>query len=238
MILDIVIVTVLLISAVIAFFRGFIKEVLTIFGLGGAALGAFLFGAKMAGPFESWLVKEDESNYKYFDIIPDDILALVLAYLAVFVVIFIVMTVLGHFISKAAQAMGLGPVDRSLGVLFGLVRGILLLGILYLPFSLIMEEEEFPEFVQQSRLIPVVDTVVDWGIDVAGLERPLEDAVPDEDNIKNSIDAIDRVREGYISGAAPEDAPSAEQGPGYEQQDRQALERLIEDDSANDEQDR
>ena len=41
MIIDLVILGIVLISAVVAFFRGFIKEVLTIVGLGGAAVGAF-----------------------------------------------------------------------------------------------------------------------------------------------------------------------------------------------------
>jgi|AntRauTorcE11897_2_1112592.scaffolds.fasta_scaffold00497_7 membrane protein required for colicin V production len=233
MILDIIIVIVLIISAAIAFFRGFIKEVLTILGVGGAAGGAFLFGGKVVGIFQGWLGHEDDPDYKYFGLIPPDILAMVLGYVAVFVLIFVILTVLSHFVSKGAQAMGLGPIDRSLGIVFGIARGILLLGILYLPFLLVMPEDDFPDFVKESRLIPVVDAVVDWTIETADIKEPLEDITPDENNIKDSIDAIDKVREGYISPEGKgKDQPENDE-PGYEKQDRRALEKLIEDDALN-----
>ncbi|MGM0422240.1 MAG: CvpA family protein [Pseudomonadota bacterium] len=232
MILDIIIVIVLMISAAIAFFRGLIKETLTILGVGGAAGGAFLFGGKVVELFQGWMAPDDP-DYEYFGLIPPNILALVLAYVAVFIVIFVALTILSHFISKSAQAMGLGPIDRSLGIFFGIARGILLLGILYLPFILVMPKEDFPDFVKESRLMPVIDTVVEWTIETANIEGPLEDITPDEENIKESIDAIDKVRDGYISPEGEEKTQPENEKSGYEEKERRAFEDLIENEALN-----
>lgn len=236
MILDVIIICVLIISAVIAFFRGFINEVLTIVGLGGAAAGAFLFGGSAVPLFTDWIVNKEDKDYKFFDLIPDDIVAQGAAYLAVFLLIFLVLSVLGHFLSKGAQAIGLGPVDRSFGVIFGLIRGAVLIMVLYLPFSYIMTPDEFPEFVQESKLIPLVDDGAAWMIETAGLEQPMEKLAEDaEDKAeqkkkKLSDDMIDRVRDEYIgSDEMPED--TAAKQPGYGENDRDALDQLIEGDS-------
>ena len=241
MILDIVIISVLLISAVVSFFRGFIKEIMTILGLGGAALGTFLFGGAFREPLEGWLVHSDDKNYEYFGIIPDEYFALILSYVAVFILIFIVMAILSHFISKGAQAIGLGPVDRSLGAVFGILRGFVLVAIVYLSFSLVMSPEDFPDWVMESRFIPVVDTATDWVVDHTDIERPINDLETGVEDLEEKMDTMDRVRGEYIddrgeTGAknAPGENAPGENAPGYEKQDRNAMDRLIENDAFND----
>ena len=247
MIIDLVILGIIIISAVVAFFRGFIKEVLTIVGLGGAAVGAFLFGGMAVPLFESWIINPNDEDYKFFDLIPDDVVAMLAAYAAVFVVIFLVLTVIGHFLSKGATALGLGPVDRSLGVIFGLIRGVVLAAVLYLPFSIIMPQNELPDFVQESKFLPLIDQSVDWTIETAGIERPLANISDDEeDDIEGEGEEteqdtgsgklnrkmIDRVREEYIGGSTEpaENAPPSEtpERQGYENDERDALQDLIE----------
>ena len=177
------------------------------------------------------LDKEDE-DYRFFDIIPDEVVAEGAAYLAVFLLIFLILSVLGHFLSKGAQAIGLGPVDRSFGVIFGLIRGALLIIVLYLPFSYIMEPDEFPQFVQESKLIPLVDDSSQWLLETAGLEESMEELAGDagekaaEKKQKLSDDMIDRVRDEYIGNDGMPEEPDADQ-PGYEENDREALENLI-----------
>ena len=226
MIIDIVILLVLLISATVAFFRGFIKEVLTIFGLGGAAVGAFLFGGLATPPFEKWLVNEDDPDYRFFGFFPDDILAAIVAYAVVFIAIFLVLALLSHFLSKGAEALGLGPVDRALGVVFGLVRGMLIVGIVYLSFSIIVEDGDYPEMVQDSKFVHVVDTSVDWALSVIGQEKPFDDKNFNEDGVKKNLDAIDRVKEGYID--ADKKAVKDSKTKGYLREERKELQSLIE----------
>ena len=232
MTLDILIVIILLVSGAVSFFRGFIKEVLTIFGLGGAAAGAFIFGHKLTPLFEDWLVNPDDEDFRYFKVIPDDVLAVVAAYGTLFVLIFIALAILSHFLSKGAEAMGLGPVDRSLGAVFGILRGFLIVGVIYFSFSIFMEEGEFPEFVEDSKMIPVVDASVDWTLDALGVEKPFQDEDIDEKKLRDSIDAIDKVREDYIDPDAKKDNEQNDSSStGYENQEREALENLIEKDA-------
>jgi len=239
MILDIIILVVLIVSAVIAFFRGFIKEVLTIVGLGGAAFGAFLFGGMAVPFFEGFILNPNDEDYKFFDVVPDDIVALLAAYAAVFLVIFLILTVIGHYLSKGAAAIGLGPVDRSLGVIFGLLRGVVLVAVLYLPFSLIMTQDEMPDFVQESKLVPLIDDSVNWTIETAGIERPLEGQEDDTDEEEDTADdtdikgkltdeMINKVREEYIGNSPPAQDKEKDKGEGYQDGERDALEDLIE----------
>ena len=154
LILDIVVVVIILISSVVAFLRGFVREVLTILGLGGAALMALIAGPKLAPGIENWLtggVPLDEVETKLWGFVPYDIAAMCFSYLGLFVVTLIVMSIISHYIAKSVHAVGLGPVDRSLGVVFGVVRGLLLIGLLYMPFHILMEEKDKEEWFASSH---------------------------------------------------------------------------------------
>ena len=77
------------------------------------------FGLPLARPF---------ANEK----IGDPLFADIAAGVVIFVVTLILCSIIGHFISKRVQGSMLGPVDRSLGLLFGLVRGALVVSALAL----------------------------------------------------------------------------------------------------------
>ena len=140
MILDIIVLVILLISTVIAFIRGFIREVLTIFGVGGALVASYLGGPHLVPIVQGWLgvdpEKKGEDAARLFDIVPYADVAIVLAYAGTFIVVAILLSLFAHWIAEKAKSIGLGPVDRTLGALFGLVRGALVLGLLYMPIYL------------------------------------------------------------------------------------------------------
>jgi len=161
LILDIVVVVIILISSVVAFLRGFVREVLTILGLGGAVLCALIAGPKLAPGIEGWLtggVPLDEIETKLWGFVPYDIAAMVFAYIGLFVVTLIVMSVISHYIAKSVHAVGLGPVDRSLGVVFGVARGVLLLGLLYAPFYLLMDDKDKKDWFASSHSYTYVES--------------------------------------------------------------------------------
>lgn len=163
MIADIIVAAVLLISAAIAFMRGLIREVLTIVGLAGGLAAAYAFGPKVVKPVQDWLgVEPGVEPEKLFGVIPFDMLGMVLAYGGVFIVVVVALSVATHFLAEGARAMGLGPVDRTLGVIFGLLRGALVLGILYLPFYLLMDKEQKDSFFEGSKTRFYLDHVAGW----------------------------------------------------------------------------
>lgn len=158
MALDIIVLIILGLSVIVAFFRGFIREVLTIAGLVGAAIAAITFGDNLTPVVTGWLSDPNtQETGKIFDLIPVGIAAMVIAYAMIFIGMMIVISIATHYISKGAQSIGLGMLDRSLGILFGLVRGIVLVGLLYLPFHHLLADVEKERWFGHAKTYPYVE---------------------------------------------------------------------------------
>jgi uncharacterized membrane protein required for colicin V production len=161
LILDVVFVIILLLSAGVAFLRGLVREVLTILGLIGATLATLAFAPMLSPGIEGWLIADipeaDLEDAKLWGTVPYDIAASAIAYIGMFVITLITLSIISHFIAKSVHAIGLGPIDRSLGVIFGVVRGFVLIGLLYLPFHILMNEDEKTERFETSHTITYVE---------------------------------------------------------------------------------
>jgi membrane protein required for colicin V production len=158
--LDSIVVVVLLLSIVIAFFRGFIKEMLTIVNLGAAAAAAYLFGPMLLPSFRGWLGIEEGAEKKaadIFGVIPPEVMAHFLSYLCVFFGVFVILTLAGIAISGSVKALGLGPIDRMLGMAFGAARGFLLVFLIYLPFGFFMQPDQLPDWAKDSISVSLLD---------------------------------------------------------------------------------
>ena len=153
MIIDIIVAVVLLISAIIAFVRGFVREVLTIAGVVLGLVGAYYTGPAIAPIFKGWFGIEEgaEEIGKLMGLIPYDYVAAGLAYLAIFLIIVILISIISHFLAEGLKNTGLGAVDRTFGVIFGLGRGVLLLGILYMVPYMLADKETRDDFFGESK---------------------------------------------------------------------------------------
>lgn len=100
------------VSVVLAAIRGLVREVLALIAWLAAFVVAGLFAAEVA-PLASGLTSNPQ-------------LGMLAAFLSLFLVTLMVMSLLGFALSKLVRAAGLGFVDRSLGALFGLIRGLLI----------------------------------------------------------------------------------------------------------------
>ncbi|MGQ0547749.1 MAG: CvpA family protein [Betaproteobacteria bacterium] len=111
--LDIAILGVLAASVAWGIWRGFVREVIS---LAGWVL-AFLAANAVAGPLG--------------DALPTSISSPEVRVLAAFLIVFIftlsLATIVGMLLSKLLKAAGLGGLDRTLGGLFGLARGVVIL---------------------------------------------------------------------------------------------------------------
>ena len=158
MALDIIVLIILGLSVLVAFFRGFIRESLTIAGLGGAVVAAIAFGDNLTPVVSNWLSDPNTAETgKIFDLIPVSLAALVLAYAMIFIGVMIVISIATHYIAKGAQSIGLGFLDRSLGILFGLLRGVILVGLLYLPFHHLLAQEDKDRWFASAKTYPYVE---------------------------------------------------------------------------------
>jgi len=92
--------------------RGLIREVISVAGW----VLAFLAANLVAGPLGDALPAS----------IPSPELRVLLAFIGVFIVTLAVTTLAGLFLSKLVKSIGLEGLDRALGALFGIVRGLLI----------------------------------------------------------------------------------------------------------------
>ncbi len=220
-VVDIGVLAVLLISAVLAYARGFVHEVLSVGGWIGAIFATF-YGFPYAKPFAR----------KY---IPLEIAADLTAGIVIFIVTLVFLSLLTRAVAKQVQSSALNVLDRSLGFLFGLARGAVLVCVAYIGLELIMPPAEQPVVVQSARTMQLIKPG-------AALLRSI---VPDHisaraiggdgssdtgsTSVGNSGGTIDLQR---LNSPTPKqsDTPTKQ---GYDASTRQGMERLIDGTGAN-----
>ena len=114
---DIAVLAVLAVSGLLALVRGFVREVLSIASWVGAAAAALFLYPELAPHLEG-----------LFGVIEPGPVANIAAGGVIFLVSLIVFSLLAGLIADRVQDSALGPIDRTLGLVFGLVRGAALLG--------------------------------------------------------------------------------------------------------------
>jgi len=225
MVLDLIVFGILLASAVVAFMRGFVREVLTIGSLGGAAAGALVFGPAVSPIVHGWLVDPAATQpQQLFGLIPYEMLAPVIAYAIVFVVVLILLTIVTHMISKGVHSVGLGPVDRTLGVVFGLVRGVVLIGLMSLVMNFVLSQSQRQEFFGQSKTYPYINYLADL-TNALLPGRDVLDKVHHKGKDKETVAGEDATvgREPLEPGQSA----AAKKTGGYSDAERKKLEALI-----------
>ena len=108
---------ILLISGLIGISRGLFKEVL--------ALASWFIAAWVAYRYSSYLSLEWLSTFHL-----DDLLTLGLSFLILFIATLILCGLCGNVIQKIILSAGLSLTDRFLGLVFGLLRGTLVVVVL------------------------------------------------------------------------------------------------------------
>lgn len=116
--LDYAVIGVLVVSVAWGLWRGLVREIVSLLGW----LVAFLSASLFAGPLAVHLP----------DSIPTPELRAVAAFLGIFIAALVITTLLGVVLSHLVKAVGLGGLDRTLGALFGVVRGVLVLVVIAL----------------------------------------------------------------------------------------------------------
>lgn len=142
--LDLGVIAIVLISAVLAMVRGFTREVLAIASWGAAAVAAIYFHPYVLPYVKPYISK--------------GAVALAAAAAIVFFVTLIVVSIITVKISDAILDSKVGPLDRSLGFVFGAVRGLLLCVIAFVFFNWLVPEKAQPGWVRDARMRPVLQS--------------------------------------------------------------------------------
>lgn len=136
---DVGVLIVLIISALLAFARGFIKETLSVVGWVGAIFAVlYIFPVLALRPFAR-------------DLIPLNILADAVTGSVIFLVALVTISIVSYAITKRVRESSLNAIDRSLGFLFGLLRGAVVICIAYLVLVQLVPVAERPIWIQEAR---------------------------------------------------------------------------------------
>ncbi|MDT8856120.1 CvpA family protein [Paracoccaceae bacterium Fryx2] len=141
--IDAVVAVVIVLSAVLAYSRGLVREIMAIAGWVGAAVLAFIF-APQAQP----LVKELPVIGNFLGDSCE--LSIIAAFAAVFAIGLVVMSLFTPLFSSVIQRSALGGVDQGLGFLFGVLRGILLVAVAFIVYDRAVAANSVP-MVDNSR---------------------------------------------------------------------------------------
>jgi membrane protein required for colicin V production len=146
--LDIVLIVVMLVSGLLAMVRGFMREVLSI---------------------TAWVLAAAATLYSYGKLIPyakqyfnSDIVAAVAVVGGVFLITLLIVSVLTVRISDMVLDSRVGALDRTLGFLFGLGRGLVIVVIAYMFFDWLVPDRSKPEWVLHAKSKVVLGSAGDW----------------------------------------------------------------------------
>jgi membrane protein required for colicin V production len=144
---------VVVVSAIMAFARGLIREIFSIIAFIAAAIAAVFFADKLRAIVEQ--------------ITPlSGALASVGAGLIIFLIVFILITVLTAAVAKSAhQSTEIGAFDRAAGLAFGVLRGVLIVALFVLLMRQTTDEPDaspqaaMPTDITEARTFPIYDGV-------------------------------------------------------------------------------
>lgn len=141
--IDGIVAAIIILSAILAYSRGFVRESLAILGWIGAAVLAFVFAGAMR-PLIAQIPYVDK-------IIADNCeLGMIAGFAVVFALALVVFSILTPLFSSVVQRSALGGVDQGMGFLFGVARGVLLVVIAFIVYDRVMTTQRV-EMVDQSR---------------------------------------------------------------------------------------
>jgi len=144
-VIDIIILCIVAISALIGVFRGLIKEALSLASWFAAIVAGTLFSAQLADLIEN--------------LINNASLRRIAAFAILYIGVILAGSLISNLVSKLTQAAGLKGVDRTLGAIFGVLRGVIIMLIIVLVgIQLDISQHWF----DGSRLVPYAVAMIDY----------------------------------------------------------------------------
>ena len=137
---DMLIIVVLAFSVIRGVFRGLIKELSSIVGVMAGFYAAYSYYPSIAGLLAHWMTDSAYVN--------------IIGFLILFCVVFFIVSVIGVVIKYLLNVAFMGWFDRMCGAGFGLIKGILIVAVLFILFTAFLPKGA--AFVKDSVLAPHV----------------------------------------------------------------------------------
>ncbi|WP_136441361.1 CvpA family protein [Pacificoceanicola onchidii] len=146
---------IIVLSALLAYSRGLVRETMAIAGWVVAAILAFMFAAQVQP-----LVKEAPVIGEFLSGNGGCELSVVVAFAAVFTVALVITSLFTPLFSSLIQRSALGGLDQALGFFFGVARGILLVAIAFFVYETVITAQDIP-MIDDSRSAAVFSRFTD-----------------------------------------------------------------------------
>ena len=131
-------------SGLMALMRGFVREALSVTGFVAAALASL-----WARPVFIGLARE---------FIPSALIANIVTLGVIFLMVFLAVSfVTGGLVKNVKEGEDVGVIDRALGFIFGLIRGLVILGLILIVFASATPGSAAPSWMVESRIYPLVN---------------------------------------------------------------------------------
>jgi membrane protein required for colicin V production len=170
--IDLIIVILVILSVISGFSNGLVKEVASLVGLVLGIWGAIKFSTFTAAKLYDWF----DLTGQYVGII---------AFIITFIAIVILIHFVGMIADKIVDIVQLGFLNRLLGMVFGAIKNILILSVIFTIFNAIDSRRHFlPESVEQSRFYKPISDIVPSIFPVIG-----------EGNFRQSFDRFKKTPE-------------------------------------------
>ena len=145
---DVAVIAIVVVSALFAFVRGLVKEALSILvWVGAAAIAYYAFPyvlpLGLGLTTEVWLAQTGTA-------------------IVTFLVALIVLAMLSSLISNGVRGTALGPIDRLLGLFYGLARGAVIACLLYVGITRLISEPDRPAWFTNAQSLPTLERGAAW----------------------------------------------------------------------------
>ena len=143
--LDGLVIAVILFSAFLAMVRGFSREVLSLASWVIAAIAAVLLYKNLLSFVETYLSNKT--------------IALIASLAIIFVVVFIIVSIITMKIADVIIDSRIGALDRTVGFIFGVVRGIFIMVIAMLLVNQLIKPEDQAPWLKDAKTKPMLDSL-------------------------------------------------------------------------------
>lgn len=222
---DVVVISVVGLSALLSFFRGFVREIFS--------LGAWIFAGIItlySFPHVTSLIEPHVKN---------PIFASGFASMGTFIIAFLLISIFSSMLMKFMKTgSDIGVLDNLLGLGFGFFRGALLLSLGYFLMSKMMEEKEYPEFIQTAITRPyvaiggrIIEKVAPSYLNsLLSAEEDEANTDPDNPHAARAIEeAIDAIATPSSLPENAEEGSSQSPNKGYRWDSMEKLQQLIDE---------
>ena len=146
--LDILLLVVMLVSGLLAMIRGFMREILSIAAWGVAAVATLYSYASLLPTVKQY--------------INSDIAAAGVTIVGVFLITLLLVSIITVRISDMILDSRIGALDRTLGFLFGLGRGLIIVVVGFVFFAWLVPDQRQPEWIKSAKSKVVLQSTGQW----------------------------------------------------------------------------